>query len=342
MGLKVVIPVAGIGTRLRPHTLSIPKALINVAGKKIIDYIISTLEGLEVEDFVFIIGHLGGKIEEYIKHSYTKIRCSFLPQHHPEGLAHAIKMAEPKISRNDEILIILGDLIFFGDIVNYIKNLDKADGTLAVMSVKDPQKYGVVTLENNGEYIKEVVEKPIHPPSNLVIAGIYYFKEFGKLIDSIDYLISNNIRTKNEYQLTDAIMNMIKLGAKIKVFPIEEVYDCGSKEKLIETNNILLKKFHYTYKSRINIKNSVIIPPVYISPNATVERSIIGPFVSIYDGVQIRDSIIRESIVEEGASVSGMIIEKSLIGKESYVEEAFRELNIGPHSEYKKIGEKTL
>jgi glucose-1-phosphate thymidylyltransferase len=339
MGLKVVIPVAGKGTRLRPHTLLIPKALINVGEKKIIDYIMDIVVPLAPEEVIFVIGYLGDIIKEYIESAYPKVNSSFVIQEKPQGLGHAISVASQKINENDSLLILLGDLIFFADVNKATKEIPTGEHTISVMSVHDPHRYGVVVLDKKGKYVEKLVEKPSTPVSNLAISGIYYFSIAKPLLESIKYIISNNIKTKGEYQLTDAMMEMVKKGEKISVFQVEEIYDCGSKEKLIEANNKLLDKFfkHIDIKSpAINIKNSVIIPPVYINPNAYIEMSVIGPYVSVHKGANIRNSVIRESIIEEGAYVDGMIMDKSLIGRDSYVEEAFRELNIGPHSEYKK------
>ncbi|MCX8029276.1 MAG: sugar phosphate nucleotidyltransferase [Brevinematales bacterium] len=338
MGLKVIIPVAGKGTRLRPHTLLIPKTLINVADRKIIDYIMYMTSNVEVEEYIFVIGYLGEQIEEYVKKAYPKIRKTFVIQENPKGLAHAISITKDFISPKDKLLIILGDLIFFTDVKKVLQQTPQGEHSIGVVNVEDPHKYGVVVLGRDGKYIKEMVEKPSKPISNLAISGIYYFTEAEPLLNAIDYIIENDIRTKNEYQLTDAMMDMIKRGHKISIFETSEVYDCGSKEKLIEANNKLLTKFHNESTIGINVKNSIVIPPVYISPNALVEDSVIGPFVSIHEGATVKNSIIRESIVEERAKVEGMIIERSLIGQDSIVEESFRELNIGPHSEYKKKG----
>ncbi|MFN4244712.1 MAG: sugar phosphate nucleotidyltransferase [Brevinematia bacterium] len=336
--MKVIIPVAGKGTRLRPHTLLIPKALINVADRKIIDYIMNIVKEENVEEYIFIIGYLGEQIEEYLKKSYPKIKKTFIIQEDPKGLAQAISLTKDHISPDDKILIILGDLIIFTDIHKAISETKEGEHKIGVMNVEDPHRYGIVILEKSGKYIKEMIEKPNKPISNLAISGIYYFSEAKPLMESIEYIIKNNIKTKNEYQLTDAMMEMIRRGEKIGIFETTEVYDCGSKEKLIEANNKLLQKFHSDRISTINVKNSVVIPPVYISPNALVEDSVIGPYVSIHEGASVKNSIIKESIIEERAKVEGMIIEKSLIGQDSTVEESFRELNIGPHSEYKKKG----
>lgn len=338
MKTKVIIPVAGKGTRLRPHTLLIPKTLINVADRKIIDYIMGITKDIEVDEYIFIVGYLGEHIEEYIKKSYPKVNKRFITQEDPKGLAHAISLTQEYLSPDDKVLIILGDLIFFADIKKVIYETPEGEHRIGVMNVEDPHKYGVVVLEKEGKYIKEMVEKPSKPISNLAISGIYYFSKSKPLLDCINYIIENNIKTKNEYQLTDAMMEMIRRGEKIGVFETPEVYDCGSKEKLIEANNKLLRKFHNIELKGINIKNTIIIPPVYISPNALVEYSVIGPYVSIHEGALVKYSIVKESIIEERARVEGMIIEKSLIGQESIVEESFRELNIGPHSEYKKKG----
>jgi len=339
MGLKIIIPVAGKGTRLRPHTLLIPKALINVGEKKIIDYMMEMLLPLNLEEIIFVIGYLGDVIKEYIECSYPKVKSSFVVQEKPHGLGHAISVASSKVSNDDSLLILLGDLIFFSDIGKVIKNTPIGEHAISVMSVSDPHRYGVVVLDKNGKYIEKLVEKPSSPVSNLAISGIYYFSIAKPLLESVNYIISNNIKTKGEYQLTDAMMEMVKKGEKISVFQTEEIYDCGNKEKLIEANDKLLDKFFKKFDSvttSINIKNSVIIPPVYINPNAYIERSVIGPYVSIHKGATVKNSVIKESIIEEGAYVEGMVIDKTLVGRDSYVEEAFRELNIGPHSEYRK------
>ncbi|MGB9621385.1 MAG: sugar phosphate nucleotidyltransferase [Brevinematia bacterium] len=338
MGLKVVIPMAGKGTRLRPHTLLIPKALINVADRKVIDYIMDMLSQLEVEEYIFVIGHLGDQIKEYLEKYYPSFKKLFLVQEEPKGLGHAISLVSDYINFDDKLLIVLGDLIFFCDIKKIIDSTPFGEHRISVMAVEDPHRYGVVVLDREGEYIKEMIEKPQKVVSNLAISGIYYFSKAGPLIEAIKYVVDNDIKTKSEYQLTDAMMEMIRRGERIGIFSADEVYDCGSKEKLIDANSKLLKKFHNEIHHGINIKNSVIIPPVYINPNAFIEDSVIGPYVSIHEGASVKFSIIRESIVEERAKVEGMIVEKSLIGRESLVEESFRELNIGPHSEYRKKG----
>lgn len=338
MGLKVIIPMAGKGTRLRPHTLLIPKALINVADRKIIDYIMDMLSGVEVDEYIFIIGHLGEQVKEYLNKAYPSLKKVFLIQDKPKGLGHAVSIALDYIQPEDKLLIILGDLIFFSDIKKVINTTPYGEHRISVITVEDPCRYGVVVLDKNGKYIKEMVEKPQKIISNLAISGIYYFSKAEPLANSVEYIIKNEIKTKGEYQLTDAMMEMIRRGEKIGIFTTDEIYDCGSKEKLIEANCKLLNKFHHEVQQGINIKNSVIIPPVYVNPNSFIEDSVIGPYVSIHEGAIVKFSIIKESIIEERAKVEGMIIEKSLVGQESIVEESFRELNIGPHSEYKKKG----
>ena len=283
--MKVIIPVAGLGSKLRPHTHTQPKALVPVAGKPILSHIVDTLIEAGLRDFIFIIGYLGDKIEEYIKKNYPGIEKKFILQVPREGTAHAVWLARDLINEKDELIITLGDTIF--DV--QLKDILSTKGSLlGVKKVSDPRTFGVVELVENG-FIKSVIEKPPIPKSNLALVGLYKINESKMLISAIDHIITKNFRTQGEFHLTDAIMHMITQGAQFKSFPVENWYDCGSKESLLETNAVLLKKNNGRHIKYV-FENTIINPPVSIAENCQISNSIIGPNVSIGENTIINYS----------------------------------------------------
>lgn len=322
--MKIVMPIAGKGTRLRPHTHVVPKSLIRVAGKPIISYILDQVMDIEFSEIIFIIGHLGDQIQEYLRQTY-KFPMKFIRQTEHHGLGHAIDHARDEFKVDDSALILLGDIIFTADIPAVVRS---KTNMLGVMKVSDPRKFGIVTI-NAHDQVTAMVEKPENPPSNWAIAGIYYFQSAYKLFDSIAYIMSQKIQTKNEYQLTDAMIQMMEDGDKFKVFNVPEWYDCGERESLLETNQIMLDRFATDSK----IPGSIIIPPVFIGKDVTIENSIIGPNVSITEGSYVRNAIIKNSILGLDTTVENVILENSLIGDNASLSEAPREFNVGPDSE---------
>jgi len=322
--MKIIIPVAGKGTRLRPHTYVLPKPLIRVAGRPIIDYIIEQIETLEFSEIIFIIGHLGEQIKNYLLKTYS-FPMKFVRQQEFHGLGHAIYLSKDEFLSDEPVLIILGDIIFKADLSTIVNSKDNQIG---VMISDDPRKFGVVVVDKQG-YVENMIEKPENPPSNLAIAGIYFFPSSKKLFNSIEYLMEHNIRTKGEYQLTDAMHYMLKIGEKFKAFHINELYDCGEKETLLNTNKVLLKKQSNSYK----VDGSIIIEPVFIGKNCEIKNSIIGPNTSISEGCIIKNAIIKNSIVGLETTIENAILDRSLIGDNSYIMDNSLELNIGPDSE---------
>ncbi|URA10923.1 sugar phosphate nucleotidyltransferase [Thermospira aquatica] len=322
--MKIIIPVAGVGSRLRPHTHVTPKSLIRVAGKPIIDYILSQCLTLNFSDIIFIIGHLGDQIKSFIKSHYN-FSMKFVRQTEFKGLGHAIYQARNLFDQDEDVVILLGDIIFNAHLSSIVGTKDNMIG---VMEVTDPRRFGVVMQDENG-YVTNLIEKPENPPSNTVIGGVYYFKSAHALFEAIRYLFDHDITTKNEYQLTDAIKRLMYTGEKVKTFSISDWYDCGEKEALLETNEHLLKKVNL----QVRIPGSIVIPPVYIHESVEITNSIIGPNVSISEGCVIKNAIISHSIIGSDATVENAILTRSLIGDNAYLYEAPREMNIGPDSE---------
>ena len=321
-GMRAIIPVAGFGSRLRPHTYSVPKVLLNVAGKPILGHILDHIIRDGFTEATIIVGYLGEQVSEYVRSHYD-IRVDFIEQEERKGLAHAIHIARHTIS-DEPMLIILGDTIFDAELRPVI-----AAGTtsIGVKVVEDPRRFGIA--EVSGGTVTRLVEKPENPTSHNAIVGLYWIQRPQKLLAAIDAIMREDIRTKGEYQLTDALERMLRDGERITTFPVDGWYDCGKPETLLATNRHLLDGG----KTVDGFPGVVIIPPVYIDPSAKVSDSVIGPYATIAAGVQVADSIIRNSIVGEEARVHRALLENSIVGSNAYVVGSFKRINIGDSSE---------
>jgi glucose-1-phosphate thymidylyltransferase len=320
--MKVIIPVAGMGVRLKPHTYSVPKVLIQVAGKPILSHILDELVKLKVKKLILIVGYMGEKIKEYVEKNY-KFSTIYVYQEKREGLGHAIYLSSPYFE-NEPVLIILGDTIFKCDLKKVIEGKYSAIG---VKEVENPERFGTVQLKN--KFITNLVEKSKNPPSNLAIVGIYYIKNSQILKNSLEELIKNGIKTAGEYQLTDALQIMVKKGEKISYFKVEGWYDCGKPETLLETNKSLLELNNFRFK----VPDSVIINPVFIGKDVVIKNSIIGPYVSIAEKSEIVNSILKNSIIGENTKVENVLLDKSIIGSNAHITGKFDKINLGDSSE---------
>jgi len=320
--MRAIIPVAGVGSRLRPHTYTVPKVLLNVAGKPIIGHILDKVIGAGFDEVTIVIGYLGEKIKEYVLANY-KIKIDFVEQEERLGLGHAIYISRNTFSC-DPILIILGDTIFD---VNLKLMTENERTQIGVKYVDDPRRFGVAETTNGT--IARLVEKPEVPNSNLAIVGLYYIKQPQLLVGCLEEMIENNTRTKGEFQLTDALQMMIERGEKMETFSIEGWFDCGKPETLLSTNRHLLEH-QQVPPSR---KDIIICPPAFVSPTANVSNAIIGPNATIAENTTVVNAIIRNSIVSEGATVENALIENSIIGNNAVVRGNYKRINIGDSSE---------
>jgi glucose-1-phosphate thymidylyltransferase len=321
--MRAVIPVAGIGTRLKPHTYTTPKVLLNVGGKPMLGHILDKLLEEGVHKASFVIGHLGDQIKDYVTKEYSSVKADFIEQVKMEGLGHAIYTAIPTFD-DKEIFIILGDTVFDVNLKEVFKNKQSA---LGVKKVDDPSRFGVAVLENG--YIKKLVEKPTTPVSNLALVGLYYIANADALVKSLNNLVKKDVRTKGELQLTDALQMMLDDGEKIKTFDVNGWYDCGKPETLLSTNKFLLDQKSSTKK----FDNVVVNLPVYIADDAKIENSVIGPYATIDKGCIIKESVIKNSIVGTNSLVSKAMLNGSIIGNNTIVKGAFKRLNIGDSTE---------
>ncbi len=320
--MKAIIPVAGVGSRLRPHTYTLPKVLLNVAGKPIIGHIIDKIIAEGIKEAVVVVGYLGDMIEDYLTRHYD-IHFTFVEQEERLGLGHAIWITRQYVGE-DPVLIILGDTIFEVDLSEVLRREHSA---LGVKAVEDPRRFGVAEVQDG--FITQLIEKPEHPRSNLAVVGLYYIKRPALLMECLDRNIQANLRTKGEFQLTDALQAMIERGEKFSTFPVEGWYDCGKPETLLSTNEKLLKS-RSRYK---DIFGCVINPPVYIAEDAEIENSIIGPYATIGSKAVVKNSLIKNSIVGEQARVISMLLSESIIGNNANVLGKTRRINIGDSSE---------
>ncbi len=327
--MKAIIPVAGAGTRLRPHTYTQPKPLIPVAGKTIISFIIDSLVEVGIRDFVFIIGYLGEKIELYVKKEYPDLNKQFVQQTQREGSAHAIWTAKNAIEDADEVVIVFGDTIID---VDWKRVIQSPVSCLGIKKVKDPREFGVVVLDEEGA-VKQVIEKPNIPKSNQALVGLYKIREVATLIKVIDDMVENKIQTHGEYQLTDALMAMIDQGVQFNTVSVDNWFDCGKKEILLETNAMLLDKEGYASASLPSYDNSIIIHPVSIGANCRITNSIVGPHVTIGNNTTIDYSIVKESIIGSYASIEEVVLQNSLVGSDAAIKGLSQSLNIGDNTE---------
>ncbi|MAT57753.1 MAG: nucleotidyl transferase [Ignavibacteriae bacterium] len=321
--MRAIIPVAGLGTRLKPHTHSLPKVLLNVGGKPILGHILDKLVEEKITKATFVVGYLGDKIEKYVTEKYPKIKADFIEQKEMLGLGHAIYTAIPTFDE-EEIFIILGDTVFD---VNMKQIFSLKTSALGVKTVDDPRRFGVAITEN--DFITKLVEKPTEPVSKLALVGLYYLKNSKSLADALNELVEKDIRTKNELQLTDALQIMIERGEKISTFPVEGWYDCGKPETLLSTNQFLLSQ----NGKAIPIENVVINEPVFIADTAKISNSVIGPYATISEGCEIKDSIIKNSIINENGIVHKTMLDNSIVGSNAIIKGNFKKLNAGDSSE---------
>ncbi len=329
--MKVLIPVAGVGTRLRPHTYTQPKPLMPVAGKPIICFLIDRLVETGAKDFVFVIGHLGDKVRHFIEETYPNLHTEFVYQEHREGSAHAVWTAREAIEDEDEIFIAFGDSIFD---LNLQRMLDCPNSCLGVKKVADPRDFGVAEFGEDGR-VTRLVEKPKIPKSNMAIVGLYKIKEVQALIRATEYLIQHNIRTVGEFQLTDALQRMVEQGTHFHTISVQNWFDCGRKDVLLETNAMLLDQrgIATSHRDLPSFEGTIFIHPVAVGINCDITHSIIGPHVTIGDNAHIKRSIVKDSIIGNFATLGDVVLTHSVIGADASIRGMDLNLNIGDNTE---------
>lgn len=326
--MKAVIPVAGIGSNLRPHTHTQPKPLIPVAGKPILGHIIDNLIEAEITDLVFIIGYMRDKIQQYVELNYQgKIDMEFVVQEPRKGLAHALWVSREAMAGSEEILIVLGDTIFGADTR---KVLELEGSILAVSHVEDPRKFGIAILDDTGN-VKMLREKPEIPTSNLGLVGMYKITPVSVLVEELDKMMEKKIPEGQEYPLVDALMGMVERGYALRVHKVEHWFDCGERNSLLQVNRILLERIGNRVP-KVG-ENSVIIPPVYIAEGCVIKNSIVGPHVAIAEHARILNSTVKNSILGAYSTLDSMMLNASIVGNDTTLHGKFTSVNIGDNTE---------
>jgi glucose-1-phosphate thymidylyltransferase len=323
--VKVIIPLAGKGTRLRPHTHVTPKPMLRVAGKPVMEYVLDDVKRLpNVEQIIYITGHLKEKVEEFARGS-TDIPSLFIEQKVQDGTAGAVALARDHVDQ--PVLIIFVDTIFDADLS--IIESSEADGIIWTKEVEDYQRFGVVVTDDSG-FMTRIVEKPTTPISKRANIGLYYIRNWQLLYEGIASVLKQT-PNKGEWYLTDAFQYMIDHGAKIRVVDVAGWYDAGKIDTLLETNRAMLERGHS--RSPHSVENSTILDPVYVESGVTIRNSIVGPNVSIGEGTVVDGSTLSDTIIETYSNIKGSTLTNSLVGHHTVVDGVSGEITIGDHSE---------
>ena len=324
--MKVIIPLAGKGTRLRPHTHITPKPMLKVAGKPVMDYVMDDVAKLgNVDQVIYITGHLKDKVEEYARNTFADIPGVFIEQQVQDGTAGAVALARKFVDQ--PVLIIFVDTIFDADL-SVTKTID-ADGIIWVKEVEDYQRFGVVVTDEQGNMTK-IVEKPNTPISKRANIGLYYVRNWKLLYEGIDWVLTQP-KNKGEYYLTDAFQYMIDHGAKIRVIDVEGWYDAGKIDTLLETNRVMLEKGHARRPAVDG--GTTIVDPVYIEDEVVLKGGRIGPNVSIGRGSIIEKSELKDTLIGSNTKIVGSTLQNSLIGDSVVIEGVHGELTLADNSE---------
>lgn len=331
--MKVVIPLAGKGTRLRPHTHVTPKPLVRVGDKPVMSYILDDLRDLGVNEAVFITGHLKERVEEYMAQEYADFDVRYVEQAVQNGTAGAVELARPYV--DEDLLIIFVDTLFDADL-SVVKELpDDVAGVIWVKEVEDYQRFGVVVTDDGGN-MQQIIEKPSEPISRLANIGLYYIRDWRLLFEGIQHTLDSPPGASGEYYLTDAFQYMIDRGAKIRTIPVEGWYDAGKPETLLETNHHVLST---TRGKRPAERDGVVIhDPVHVADGVELEDVEIGPNVTVGRGSVIRGSRLRDTIVGEESTVEKCDLHDSLIGNHVEVAGVKGQVDVGDHSKVQGEG----
>ena len=305
--MKIVLPVAGNGLRLRPYTENVPKCLLPVTGKTILDWIVEDSLSLKPTETIFITGYKAEAVDNFLTKRPAWGKTRTVVQSNPQGLGEAISLALPFVDDDEPLLIILGDTLFEADL-SILKNVD--ENILYTFKVEDPRRFGVAVTDGSGR-ITRLVEKPQEFVSDEAIVGIYYIKDTKVLKQCLKFLMDNNIRTKNEFQLTDALEMMLEKGCKFRTAPVQKWLDCGLAETLLETNAHVLKRIDNS--ASVNLPGVKVIAPCYIGKGAKITNSTIGPNVSVGDGCVVENSTISNAVLWDNVKVSGQTLDNVIL-----------------------------
>ncbi len=314
--MKAVIPLAGKGTRLRPHTLTTPKPLVRVAGKPVMSYILDRFSDLGIDEAVFIVGYLREEVERFIRAEYPDLTAHFVVQEVQDGTAGAIKLAEPWA--DEDLLIIFVDTLFDADLTLPSTLPDEWAGIIWAKEVEDYQRFGVIVTDDEGRMTR-IVEKPSEPISRLANIGLYYIRDTGLLFEGINKTLDHDPGPGGEFYLTDAFQYMVDHGARLRTAPVEGWYDCGKVETVLETNRHLLQSGRGLVAGDARVDGSTLDDGVRLESGAVVVDSSLGPGVTLERGARVEGSMVRNSIIGRGARVRDCHLQDSIVGVDARV-----------------------
>ena len=325
--MKVIIPLAGVGSRLRPHTFSKPKPLMNIAGTPLLSHVLEMFRNVAVEEFILITGYMSDQIESFINTKHPDIKARFFKQNELSGQSTAVLLARDYV--NGPVLIVFADTIVEANLEHI--HSEPSDAIAWVKEVKDPRRFGVAVPNEDG-YVKRIIEKPDSMNNNLAVVGFYFLRDGARLMDAIEKQIGNHVQTKGEFYLANAMQILLDDGMQMRVQEVDIWEDCGKPDSILQTNEYLLQHGHDN-SDKIVARGYVIVPPVNIHPDAQIKHSVIGPFATIGANCKIDGSVIRDSIVDQGTQIKNALITKSLIGRGAHLQGRFLTCNVGDESE---------
>jgi len=318
--MQVVLPLAGYGKRMRPQTWSKPKPLVSVAGKPVLGHVLDTLEAASPDSYILITGWLGEQVRDYMASEHPQLTARYVVQEELKGQAHAIYLAKEWLK--GPTLIVFVDTLFAGNVRNL--GSEGEDGIIWTKEVPDPRRFGIVVVEDG--YIKRFVEKPSTTEHRQAIIGAYWVRDGEALIRATETLMASGRSLGGEYYLADALQAMVDEGARFVTRPVSVWEDCGTPEALLHTQRYLLDHGHHR---EVPVEDAVLVPPVHVADGAVIRRSVIGPYVSVGNGARVEDSVVRDSVIEAGATVSRQVLANSLVGRQAIVGGDVRSVNIG-------------
>ncbi len=318
--MQVVLPLAGYGKRMRPQTWSKPKPLVSVAGKPVLGHVLDTLEAASPDSYTLITGWLGEQVRDYMASEHPQLTARYVVQEELKGQAHAIYLAKEWLK--GPTLIVFVDTLFAGNVRNL--GSEGEDGIIWTKEVPDPRRFGIVVVEDG--YIKRFVEKPSTTEHRQAIIGAYWVRDGEALIRATETLMASGRSLGGEYYLADALQAMVDEGARFVTRPVSVWEDCGTPEALLHTQRYLLDHGHHR---EVPVEDAVLVPPVHVADGAVIRRSVIGPYVSVGNGARVEDSVVRDSVIEAGATVSRQVLANSLVGRQAIVGGDVRSVNIG-------------
>lgn len=328
--MRVIILLAGYGTRMRPHTWSRPKPLLKVAGNTVVGHLLDLMHEITTEEVIFVVGYKGPQIEEWIRENYPHLDSHFVVQEQALGQAHAVWLCKEFLDETD-VVLAFGDGIIRADFAGLPD--PEADAVLLVKEVEDPRRFGVAVVDEDG-WITRFIEKPPTMEHKLAVAGITWFRSGQRLLEALDTVIRQERQTLGEYFMADAYEELLESGAKLRTKSLISWEDAGTPEAILSTNARLLSTGYATGDAleRGYAEDFTVIPPVYLHPTADIEASVVGPYASIDAGVKIRSAIVRNCIIDPGAEIDNCVLENALVGENSRVVGRSKTLFVGDDS----------